>query len=78
MPIYDVYCKNCNITKEVLLKVDEPIPNCSECGEVLTKVCNCHSFKLVYNPKTDICAWGNENYATTQRYRHISKNKVDE
>jgi len=77
MPLYDIYCEKCGKTTEVLLKVDEPIPDCS-CGGIQKKECNCKSFKLVYDPKKDVCSWGHDNYATTQRYRYVSKKEAKE
>lgn len=37
MPIYDLKCKACEHEQEELLKRDEPLPPCEECGGELTK-----------------------------------------
>lgn len=71
MPLYDLKCPNCeDIVKDVMLKINEEIPDCLSCGDKMTKICNCNHFKLVYNNKTDICAWGSENYNTSQYHRY--------
>jgi len=77
MPLYDTICPVCNVIEEDLfLKMNERVPVCPTCGKERHKICNCKHFKLVYNNKTDICAWGNENYNSTQRYRYV-KNDVN-
>lgn len=77
MPIFDVMCKECGKeTKDIWLKVDESPAKC-DCGGNTFKICNCHSYKLIYNPKIDSCAWGDQNYQTTQRYKHVSKRDAE-
>lgn len=73
MPLYDVNCPCCNETEEVMLKVNEEIPECPKCKVERVKVCNCTHFKLMYNNKTDICAWSDQGYASSQYYRHVNK-----
>ena len=76
MPLYDMYCKKCdNEEKDVLLPVGDIYEySCHECGNwKMNKICSCKSFKLVYNNKTDICAWGNENYESSQYWKLIKE-----
>jgi hypothetical protein len=77
MIIYDVYCEKCGKIEEVWLNLNDPIPICS-CGNERKRLCNCKSFELKYNPKTDICSWSSEGYKTTQRYRYVSKRDMKE
>lgn len=75
MPLYDVYCENCKTEiDDVFLDFDEDL-TCPECGELMRKKCNCSHFKLIYNNKTDICAWGDNNYETSQYWREVNKAK---
>jgi putative FmdB family regulatory protein len=79
MFIFDVYCESCDDTEEVWLKSgDKNPPKCDKCGSARKKLIGSKSFELKYNPKTDICSWGSENYATTQRYRYANKKSVKE
>jgi hypothetical protein len=75
MPLYDVYCEKCNTElNDLLLNFDENLI-CPNCNNKMKKKCNCSHFKLVYNNKTDICAWGDNNYETSQYWREINKAK---
>jgi len=78
MPVYDLRCKTCNDIEERILGIEDEIPKCEKCGSKRERMCNCTHFELKYNSKTDMCSWGNEGYATTQRYRHVRKGNVDE
>ncbi len=74
MPIFDLKCKNCeDLEEDVILGINERIPDCPSCGDKRVKLCNCSHFKLVYDNKTDICSWGNEGYATSQYHRHTKQ-----
>jgi len=37
MPIYICICKDCETEKEVLQKVNDPLPDCEECGKQTEK-----------------------------------------
>jgi len=74
MPLYDIKCIKCNkIEEDVFLGMSEDPQPCTQCGEDRERLCNCKSFKLVYNNKTDICSWGNEGYSSSQYYRYTDK-----
>jgi putative FmdB family regulatory protein len=58
MPIYDVYCKKCGHEEiDVYMKVDDENPRCPHCNILMFRCANTKSFKLKYNPKTDIVDW---------------------
>lgn len=57
MPLYDVYCKNCGAEETDILKGIDEIYYCSLCDYPMDNACNCTSFKLGYNNKTDMCDW---------------------
>jgi len=78
MPIHDCKCVECNKIEEVIIGINDDVPVCPKCGSERTKLCNCSHFELKYNPKTDICSWGNEGYAATQRYRYVNKSNINE
>lgn len=76
MPLYDVYCDNCSEEiEDVLMEVNEDKIICPDCGSEMKKKCNCSHFKLVYNNKTDICAWSDQNYETSQYWREVNAAK---
>jgi hypothetical protein len=71
MPLYDVYCVDCKIIEEdIWLKVNEDVPSC-KCGGIRYRICNCHSFKLRYNPKIDTVGWSHDGYASSQYWKDV-------
>ena len=78
MALYDINCDVCGEVEEIFANWKDDIPICPICGSKRTRLCNCSHFELKYDSKTDICAWGNENYNTTQRYRYVDKTHVNE
>lgn len=78
MPIYDLYCKKCDhITEDYFCKPEDPLPNCHLCGGKTARICNCRSFKLLYDPKKDSCTWGNEGYKESQYWKEYKKAKAE-
>ncbi len=78
IPIYDLFCPECGHTEiDMILSINEDLPDCSKCQTSMKRVCGCKSFKLVYNNKTDMCAWGNEGYARSQYWDQYKKDKAD-
>jgi hypothetical protein len=54
--------------------MSEGVNRCEACGRPMKKLAPCKmSFRLKYDPKTDIVSWGNEGYSRTQRYREQDK-----
>lgn len=74
MPIYDVYCEKCGNEYEVLQKVDDKCEKC-KCGSWLKRKCNCASFRLIYNNKTDMCSWGDDGYSTSQYWSAVKEQR---
>jgi hypothetical protein len=71
MPLYDIYCVECEtIEKDVWLKIDEEVPRC-KCGCIRQRLCNCHSFKLKYDPRVDSCGWAHDGYASSQYWKDV-------
>lgn len=46
MILYDIFCSKCGYEKEAMLKSDEEVPSCPECGEKMRKATSCTSFIL--------------------------------
>ncbi len=78
MPIYDLFCPSCGaVQDDVILKIDEISPTCDVCDASMARVCNCHSFELKYNNKTDLCGWSNDGYASSQYWNEYKKQKSE-
>jgi putative FmdB family regulatory protein len=74
MPIYDYYCESCGEElTDVYAKVSDII-KCKQCGAILKRATNCHSFKLLYDPKKDIVGWSFNNYERSQYWDQCKKN----
>jgi putative FmdB family regulatory protein len=53
MPLYDYYCEKCEkVMEDVVCKVNKEA-HCKVCGETMTRMVNCKTFKLLYDPKKD-------------------------
>lgn len=70
--LYTLFCDKCDYEIEEMISPHEkPTTKCPHCEDVtLEKKANFGSFKLCYNPKTDICDWeGN----TSQYWNDVKK-----
>jgi putative FmdB family regulatory protein len=72
MPIYDVHCEKCNENIEEWLKMDEEPRPCENCKQRRVKLPGGY-FKLVYNNKTQICGWSDNNYETNRYWSEVKK-----
>lgn len=73
MPIYDLYCKTCGAEyTDIFAKVDEEI-RCKKCNDGLTRIVNCKSFKLLYDPKKDRVGWSFNDYERSQYWDQCKK-----
>jgi hypothetical protein len=74
MALFDFVCDTCGKTEEKIISGDIKLIPC-ECGGNAIRQYPCDSFHffLKYDPKKDRVSWGNEGYATTQRYREYDK-----
>jgi putative FmdB family regulatory protein len=76
MPIYDYWCKTCDAVFEWTAKYDEVV-KCPLCfDEDAEKIfpTKAPSFKLTYNPKTDMVDWDGNR---TQYYDAYKKMKAE-
>lgn len=77
MPINDVECNKCKKNIEIItLSINEKINKKCECGGNFIKVFpkSPTNFKLIYNPKTDICDFDGN---TTRYYDDYKKMKAE-
>lgn len=75
MPIYDYHCEKCGEElKDVFAKIDDVI-KCEKCNNTLTRITNCKSFKLLYDPKKDTVGWAFNNYERSQYWDQCKKEK---
>ena len=68
----DLYCPKCGKTmKDVVFDSinDEPTQLCSDCNTTMKILCNCGSFKLLYDNTKDMCGWSSDNYNSSQYHR---------
>lgn len=78
MPLYDVYCSVCEVVEEdVWLKVNEEVPACPTCNGKRCRLCNCHTFKLRYDPKKDSCGWAYDGYASSMYWNDVKKLRAE-
>jgi len=75
----DLCCDNpeCDYYEEDVM-VDTNVDNYGECavcgkGKIIRAVGQKFTFELKYNNKTDVCAWGNEGYSSSQFYKNMKK-----
>lgn len=79
LPLYDYLCMKCGHNEE-RLEFGEEIDKehmCPECKNVMDRTVSLCSFKLVYNNKTDSCAWGNEGYASSHYWDAYKKARAE-
>jgi len=77
MPIYDIFCTGDECDNEVIdiiLKVSEDLPVCSECGAEMSRKIQCCHFELKYDNRKDICDWDGN---TTKYYDEINKQTAE-
>lgn len=73
MALFDFFCEKCGKTVERIIRDGTDSILC-DCGGVLVKQFpRTFNFYLKYDPKRDKVSWGNEGYATTQRYKEYDK-----
>lgn len=61
MPLYDLYCANCNYEQEIILKLDAEEPSCPECGEKMKKAVSATTFILKGS------GWAKDGYSKNER-----------
>jgi|WetSurMetagenome_2_1015567.scaffolds.fasta_scaffold02911_7 hypothetical protein len=77
-PLFDLYCQKCDTVEEdVWLKINEEIPLCIKCKKERNKICNCHSFKLRYDPKKDSCGWAFNSYDHSSYWDAVKKERAE-
>ena len=76
LQLNDFECPTCGVLKELYIDHTEK-PVCDKCNTTMIKLFNNMRFELKYNPKTDVCAWGNEGYAASQYWRDVKKARED-
>lgn len=79
MPIYDIICKDCGMEKiDVILGINEKVKEvCPKCSKKMERVCNCKSFELVYNNRTQSCGWSKDDYSTNQYWTKYNEAKAN-
>ena len=76
----DLYCvdedKCGHVEKDIFIDFDDIINfKCPKCGGEMRNICRNMAFKLVYNPKTDICDWGGGGYAKSAYWKDVDAAK---
>lgn len=79
MPIYTFECEACGNHDEIILSMsDNSVQKCTKCNGDLTRTFpNKCSFKLKYNPKTDMVSWGNEGYASSMYWSDVKQARFE-
>ncbi len=74
MILYDFECEKCGNIEEQMVSSDIKEISCAKCKGKSTRLFpNKMRFKLLYDPRKDKVAWGNESYNTTRRYEMVNK-----
>lgn len=61
---YDTYCKECDYVMEQFIDNEENFENCPECGGEMKRYYGSKfNFKLIDDPKSQMCGWSHNNYA---------------
>ncbi len=68
----DYECAKCFNIEELYVEANEEM-KCSKCSGIMKKIITGMRFELKYNPKTDMCSWGNEGYAASQYWKDVKK-----
>lgn len=76
LQLNDYECLNCANVEEHYVNIEEQV-FCSKCGGISKKLFTGMRFELKYNPKTDMCSWGNEGYSSSQYWKDVKKAKED-
>lgn len=61
MPLYDLYCEKCGFTKEQMLGLNDNLPVCDKCGELMKKALSAPVFILKGN------CWARDNYSRSSK-----------
>lgn len=59
---YDTECKECGQIVEQFLEDEESLNPCPICGNDMRRIFTTMNFKLIYDPKTQMCGWAFNNY----------------
>ena len=76
MPLFDFECPKCKLIFEWMIKINEDTAKCPVCfDEDCPKVWlgKSPSFKLTYNPKTDIVDWDGNRSKYWDEYKKMKK-----
>ena len=81
MGLYRLECENCGYVEDDVICSFNSIKekSCEKCGKKhLKNIGFCTSFELKYNPKTDLCSWGFDNYNSSRYYDGVNqKNEAE-
>ena len=72
LQLNDYECSKCFHQEEHYIDNNVDV-KCHKCGGIMKKLLNAMRFELKYDPKKDVCAWGNEGYAASQYWRDVKK-----
>ncbi len=74
MPVYEYRCKNCNYVFEVMHGIDEPSPNCPNCGsKKVTKIITMVSFKVDHGQALSRIEKRFKDYVRYGKYKDAAK-----
>jgi len=74
MPVFDYQCEECGLSFEAIAKFDE-IVKCPKCFDADSKkiFINAPTFKLKYNPKTDMVDWNGNRSQYWDEYNKMKE-----
>ena len=70
LKIFDTKCLKCDFEAEIMID-DDVLPKCEKCGGELTKLFSKMNYKLIYDPKKDLCGWAGDGYANSQYWKDV-------
>ena len=75
MPLYEYECPKCKVVFESIAKFDEKIkcPLCFDVDTVKIFPTKSPSFKLTYNPKTDLVDWNGNRSQYWDKYKEMKQ-----
>lgn len=71
--LYDSECVKCNHILEQFAENEDSFILCPLCGHKMKRLFSKMSFKLIYDNKKDMCAWGDNNYETSQYWSKVKE-----
>ena len=74
MILFDFECSKCGTFEKMVDSSDVTHANCPKCKILSKKTISKVSFKLKYNPQTDLCDWDGN---TSQYWREYKKMKAE-